>query len=72
MVLIRKSVGVALGRGVGDLHVAILRNIFLSSGLKRSCRIQFLLGDGAGLACGILGPAMRVILLPFLDHLWIK
>jgi hypothetical protein len=72
MVLIRKSVGVVQVRGVGVLLVAILRNIFLSSGLMRSYRIRFLLGDGEGLACGILVPAMLVILLPFPDHLLIK
>ena len=54
MVLIRRSVGVVLVHGVGVLLVAILRNIFLSSGLMRSYRIRFLLGDGEGLACGIL------------------
>ena len=72
MVLIRKSVVVVRGRVVGVLLIAILWNIFMSSGLKMSCHIRFLLGDGEGLACGILGPAMLVILLPFLDHLLIK
>jgi len=72
MVLIRKSVGVVLGRVVGVLLVAILRSIFVSSGLMMSYRIRFLLGDGEGLACGILGPATRVIPLPFRDNLLIE
>ena len=47
----------------------ILRNILLSSGLTMRYRILVLLGDDAGWACGILGPAMRVIPPPFIGHL---
>jgi len=34
-----------------------------------SYRILVLLGDDEGWTCGILGPAMRVVPLPFLGHL---
>ena len=72
MVLIHKSVVAVLVRVVGVPLLVILLNIFLSSALMRSYRIRFLLGDGEGLACGILAPAMLIIPLPFQDHLSIE